>query len=143
MGGGHRKDFFGRARKNPSQPLLITCTATNQGVFSHVRRTPTAVSGRHAVTHQHQPSAGTANRFTVSPRPYLKGSSAMESSPTAYITTELELASFLKASGQSLLCALPRGRLIEFHFPSSPWWKEPIFCKASGATGCAILRRTW
>ena len=27
--------------------------------------------------------------------------------------------------------------------PSSPWWKEPIFCKASGATGCAILRRTW
>jgi hypothetical protein len=41
----------------------------------------------------------------------------MESSPTAYITTELELASFLRASGQYLLCALPRGRLIEFHFP--------------------------
>ena|SRR5215469_8777368 len=34
-----------------------------------------------------------------------------------YITTELEIASFLKARGRPVLAALPRGRLVEFHFP--------------------------
>src|SRR5262249_19756259 len=33
-----------------------------------------------------------------------------------YVTTELEIASFLKVRGQPLLAALPRGRLVEFHF---------------------------
>ena len=38
---------------------------------------------------------------------------------TEYITTELELASFLKADGHRLLGADVRGRLVEFHFPVS------------------------
>src|SRR5690349_15333362 len=40
-------------------------------------------------------------------------------SSTEYKTTELELASFLKARGQKLLRASLRGRLVEFYFPAS------------------------
>ena len=38
-------------------------------------------------------------------------------SNTQYKTTELELASFLKAQGQRLLRAQLKGRLVEFYFP--------------------------
>jgi hypothetical protein len=38
---------------------------------------------------------------------------------TQYKTTELELASFLKARGQRLLRAQLKGRLVEFYFPAS------------------------
>ena len=36
-----------------------------------------------------------------------------------YNTTELEVASFLKARGHTLLRAQLRGRLVEFSFPAS------------------------
>lgn len=38
---------------------------------------------------------------------------------TQYKTTELELASFLKAQGHKLLRAQLKGRLVEFYFPAS------------------------
>jgi hypothetical protein len=38
---------------------------------------------------------------------------------TQYRTTELELASFLKARGHALLRAQLKGRLVEFYFPAS------------------------
>jgi hypothetical protein len=41
----------------------------------------------------------------------------MSQTPNEYVTTELEIASFLKAAGQMLTSTLPRGRLVEFHFP--------------------------
>jgi len=40
-------------------------------------------------------------------------------SNTQYKTTELELASFLKARGQKLLGAQLKNRLVEFYFPAS------------------------
>ena len=40
-------------------------------------------------------------------------------SNTQYKTTELELASFLKARGQRLLGAQLKNRLVEFYFPAS------------------------
>ena len=40
-------------------------------------------------------------------------------SNSQYKTTELELASFLKARGHKLLRAQLKGRLVEFHFPAS------------------------
>jgi hypothetical protein len=40
-------------------------------------------------------------------------------SNTQYKTTELELASFLKARGQRLLRTQLKGRLVEFYFPAS------------------------
>jgi hypothetical protein len=36
-----------------------------------------------------------------------------------YVTLELEIASYLKASGHHLLGASPKGRLIEFQFDAS------------------------
>jgi hypothetical protein len=36
---------------------------------------------------------------------------------TVYRTSELELASFLKARGQKLLSLQPRGQVVEFTFP--------------------------
>jgi len=39
--------------------------------------------------------------------------------PNIYRTNELEVASFLKATGHRLLGAQPSGRLIEFHFDAS------------------------
>jgi hypothetical protein len=39
-------------------------------------------------------------------------------SNTQYKTTELELASFLKARGHTLLRAQLKGRLVEFFFPA-------------------------
>jgi hypothetical protein len=39
-------------------------------------------------------------------------------SNTQYKTTELEVASFLKAQGQRLLRAQLNGRLVEFFFPA-------------------------
>ena len=38
---------------------------------------------------------------------------------TQYKTTELELASFLKAQGHRLLRAQLKNRLVEFYFPAS------------------------
>ncbi len=40
-------------------------------------------------------------------------------SNTQYKTTELELASFLKAQGHRLLRAQLKGRLVEFYFPAA------------------------
>jgi hypothetical protein len=40
-------------------------------------------------------------------------------SNTQYKTTELELASFLKARGEKLLRTQLKGRLVEFFFPAS------------------------
>jgi hypothetical protein len=40
-------------------------------------------------------------------------------SNTQYKTTELELASFLKAQGHKLLRAQLKNRLVEFYFPAS------------------------
>ena len=39
-------------------------------------------------------------------------------SNTQYKTTELELASFLRARGHKLLRAQLKGRLVEFYFPA-------------------------
>jgi hypothetical protein len=46
--------------------------------------------------------------------------------PETYNTTELEVASFLKARGHRLLGATPAGRLVEFTFADCGFRTMPI-----------------